>query len=319
MINFTICIPTFNRSEDLKRLLISLVFQTHKSFEVIVINNNSNDDTENICNQFKKNLSLLHINKKTSLAEAQNIALNNAKGIYFLRTDDDAEFETNSLEIILSTFSANQQIGGVSLITETIDKKKRNYFKFYNYIIKIKPKLICKFIIYIIYGRNFFSINKFNECGVRSFGANTFLVRRNKSKIFFVDDLEAISLCFRKDLLLNVGGFDERYLGIGEFSEADVCVKIKKKSLLVINTTSSIKHYVSTGGMYGKRNYCHDRIYNFSLFYYLHFNKSVVAKVRFFVQIFLYFNFFLLNSIYNKNFDILNFFPAIYKAKKIVK
>jgi hypothetical protein len=68
--------------------------------------------------------------------------------------------------------------------------------------------------------------------------------------------------------------------------------------------------------MFNNRNYCYDRIYNFSLFYFLQFNKSIKSKIRFVIQISLYFNFYLINSIMKKSFDIKNFFPAILDAKK---
>ena len=315
--NFTICVPTFNRQLHLRRLFNSLYLQTYKNFDVIVIDNNSTDKTEKVCKEFSTKFQIKYIKKKTSLTEAQNLALNNTDSSFFLRTDDDAEIKNNTLEIILNTFLSDNKIGGVSVITETSEKKRRTYFKFYNFIIKLKPKFLSKLIIFSIFGRNFFKINKFNEAGIKSFGSNTFLVRRSKKKIIFVDDLETTSLCFRTEVIKSIGGFDQRYIGIGDFNESDICLRVTKKSyFLVINTSSSIVHHVSHSGMFNNRNYCYDRIYNFSLFYFLHFNKSVESKIRFFIQIFLYFNFYLINSLIKKPFDIINFFPAVLDARK---
>jgi len=315
--NFTICVPTFNRQLDLQRLFNSLCLQTYKNFDVVVVDNNSVDDTQKLCEEFTKKFPIKYIKKQTTLTEAQNLALKNTESTFFLRTDDDAEFKNNTLEIILKTFLSDNRIGGVSVVTETNDKKRRTYFKFYNFIIRLKPKFLSKLVIFIIYGKNFFKINKFNECGIKSFGSNTFLVRRNHKNIVVVDDLETTSLCFRTDILKLIGGFDERYIGIGDFNESDISLRVAKMNyLLVINTSSSIIHHVSHSGMFNNRNYCYDRIYNFSLFYFLQFNKSIKSKIRFFIQISLYFNFYLINSIMKKSFDIKNFFPAILDAKK---
>ena len=44
---------TYNRSNDLKRLLNSLKKLNYPNFEIIVVDNNSNDDTEKVANLIK--------------------------------------------------------------------------------------------------------------------------------------------------------------------------------------------------------------------------------------------------------------------------
>ena len=124
--NFTICVPTFNRQLDLQRLFNSLCLQTYKNFDVVVVDNNSVDDTQKLCEEFTKKFPIKYIKKQTTLTEAQNLALKNTESTFFLRTDDDAEFKNNTLEIILKTFLSDNRIGGVSVVTETNDKKRRN-------------------------------------------------------------------------------------------------------------------------------------------------------------------------------------------------
>ena len=51
---FSIVIPTFNQSSLLKKCLQSITNQTYKNYEVIVIDNNSSDNTKKIISKFKK-------------------------------------------------------------------------------------------------------------------------------------------------------------------------------------------------------------------------------------------------------------------------
>ena len=55
----TIVIPTFNRVNDLENLLNNLVKQKKISkinFDLIVLNNNSEDGTKNLLEKYKKNI-----------------------------------------------------------------------------------------------------------------------------------------------------------------------------------------------------------------------------------------------------------------------
>ena len=45
----SIILPTFNRSYCIKRAIDSIINQTYNNFELIVVDNNSQDETENSC------------------------------------------------------------------------------------------------------------------------------------------------------------------------------------------------------------------------------------------------------------------------------
>ena len=50
---FSIVIPTYNQSSLLKNAILSVVNQTYKNFEIIVIDNFSNDSTESVVKSFQ--------------------------------------------------------------------------------------------------------------------------------------------------------------------------------------------------------------------------------------------------------------------------
>lgn len=86
----TICIPTYNREKTLKRTLKSLVVQTDQDFEILVIDDGSEDETYNLIeNNF--NLSNLKYYRKENGGKhtALNMGIKNAKGQYFMILDSD--------------------------------------------------------------------------------------------------------------------------------------------------------------------------------------------------------------------------------------
>ena len=49
---FSVVIPTYNCADFLKRALSSVFVQTYQNFEVIVVDNSSTDNTEDVLNSF---------------------------------------------------------------------------------------------------------------------------------------------------------------------------------------------------------------------------------------------------------------------------
>lgn len=90
-INFSIVIPTFNRSDYLKLSLRSTLRQKDVSFEVIVGDNGSTDDTQKVVKSFKDK-RIKYYKNKTNLGYALNLkkCLENSTGEYvFILADDD--------------------------------------------------------------------------------------------------------------------------------------------------------------------------------------------------------------------------------------
>lgn len=88
----TIIVPTLNSAGTLGRCLKSLTVQSLKSFEVIIVDSNSSDETLNIATAFKKTLNLRIVSdERNGIASAWNLGLSCAVGdwCYFLGSDDE--------------------------------------------------------------------------------------------------------------------------------------------------------------------------------------------------------------------------------------
>jgi glycosyltransferase involved in cell wall biosynthesis len=99
---FTVVIPTHNRSKFLKVAIQSVLNQTFKNFELIVVDDHSTDDTKQVVSQFfDMPFSIRYvINDHTKGgAGARNAGIFRAKGEWVAFLDDDDVWLPNKLEL----------------------------------------------------------------------------------------------------------------------------------------------------------------------------------------------------------------------------
>jgi len=87
----SIIIPTYNRAEDLKRALQSVLEQTFTDWEIVVVDNHSVDDTNSLIKSFNnRKIKLFKIHNEGIIATSRNLGLKHALGEYiaFLDSDD---------------------------------------------------------------------------------------------------------------------------------------------------------------------------------------------------------------------------------------
>lgn len=97
---FSILVPIYNVENYILECLKSIDSQTHKNFEVILVNDGSTDQSKEICEKFistRPNFKI--INKSNEgLLSARRVGLEHAKGDYCIFCDSDDYLETNALE-----------------------------------------------------------------------------------------------------------------------------------------------------------------------------------------------------------------------------
>jgi len=115
----TVFTPTYNRGYIIKKLYNSLVSQTYTNFEWMVVDDGSEDDTENICNHFiQENLiDIKYLKQKNGgKHRALNNAVKKAQGELFFVVDSDDQLTENALERIAFYYNKiknDNSIGGV--------------------------------------------------------------------------------------------------------------------------------------------------------------------------------------------------------------
>jgi glycosyltransferase involved in cell wall biosynthesis len=98
---FSVIIPVHNRPLEIKELLESLVQQTYRNFEVIVVEDGSLFTCEDILTQFESELTIRYFFvENMGQGFARNFGMSHAKGDYFVLFDSDCIIPTRYFEVI---------------------------------------------------------------------------------------------------------------------------------------------------------------------------------------------------------------------------
>lgn len=101
MIKFSVIIPVYNRPDELKELLESLKQQTYKNFEVIVVEDGSTLKSDNLIEEYQKDLDVKYFFKPNSgPGQSRNYGSERASGDYHVFFDSDCIIPEKYFEIV---------------------------------------------------------------------------------------------------------------------------------------------------------------------------------------------------------------------------
>ncbi len=174
MINVSILLPALNEQKNLEKLIPSIINKLKKNknlgfFEIIVINDSSTDNTENLINNLnKKNKLIKGINLKKNIGKAYaidfGIKLSNKKSKWICIIDSDNQYKPIYINKIITLIKKN-----TSFINTNRNKRKSNNIE--NLGSKFLNKLIFKFLIKKKYdyfsGLKVFKKSLYNKLGYR--------------------------------------------------------------------------------------------------------------------------------------------------------
>jgi glycosyltransferase involved in cell wall biosynthesis len=98
---FSIITPAFNRAVLLPKAIESVLGQTFKSFEYIIIDDASTDNTKEVVESFKDDRIIYSKNEKNlERGASRNKGIELSKGKYICFLDSDDEYCSNHLQIL---------------------------------------------------------------------------------------------------------------------------------------------------------------------------------------------------------------------------
>jgi glycosyltransferase involved in cell wall biosynthesis len=102
----SVIIPTYNRAHLLKKSIDSVLNQTYANLEVIVIDDNSSDNTDEVLNRYNDE-RIRYIKNKVNrgASDARNQGIEIARGEYLTFLDSDDELFVDKLEKQVTKFS----------------------------------------------------------------------------------------------------------------------------------------------------------------------------------------------------------------------
>lgn len=105
---FSVCIPVYNTSKYLDECLRSVLIQTEKDYEIVLVDDGSTDDSGEICDRYAAqypNIRVIH-KENEGLMMTRRRGFREAKGDYFICVDsDDKLFDSRALERIYNTIA----------------------------------------------------------------------------------------------------------------------------------------------------------------------------------------------------------------------
>ncbi len=191
----SVIVPVYNTQDYLKRCVESLINQTYKNIEILLIDDGSKDGSMDICKEFARNddrvkvfYSSMYLNKDENvnmgLETTRNCGLKYANGEYVMFLDSDDTFALEAIEkmvlvakkysadIVLSSFNAivNNEI---MVCSANILEKKYSQKEFAKHCLSDLPLNVMTCIGSKIYNREFIEKNglrfdkfyKYNEDG----------------------------------------------------------------------------------------------------------------------------------------------------------
>jgi len=109
----SIVIPTFNRGDLIIQTVSSILKNSFKNFEIIIVEQGKNSTLKKGTYLLKnKNIKYFCIDKPNA-SKAKNYGIRRSKGKYIAFTDDDCIVSTNWLKNIISTFEKNKNIDAI--------------------------------------------------------------------------------------------------------------------------------------------------------------------------------------------------------------
>ncbi|MEM2117424.1 MAG: glycosyltransferase [Candidatus Bathyarchaeia archaeon] len=202
---------TYNRCSDLQECLTSLFNLKDELHEVIVVDSNSTDGTKKLSDRFPiRYISIRERNRQ----HARNVGVSEAGGDVVAFLDDDVVVHNEWLRHICGPYLDNS-VGGVG--GRVIPYGKPNKF-------------------YVEIGRS--EVGKVLDSG---FVIGNFDIPFDNLRE--VDSFIGCNMSFRRDLLLEVGGFDENYMGTSYRDDTDICMCIKRLGYkLIYNSKALVWH-----------------------------------------------------------------------------
>jgi len=123
----SVLMPVFNGEKYLKKSIDSIVNQTFKNFELIIINDGSSDNTLNIVNSYSDNrIRIINNKKNIGIVRSLNKGISTTRGKYIARLDSDDLSNLDRLQKQLFFLENNFDFGLVGSWVEVINENGKS-------------------------------------------------------------------------------------------------------------------------------------------------------------------------------------------------
>ena len=103
-------VPVYNVEKYLERCVNSILIQTYENFEIILVDDGSEDQSVEICDKFAQEdnrIEVIH-RENGGLSSARNAGMKIAEGKYIVFIDSDDDIEANMFELMIQAAEENK-------------------------------------------------------------------------------------------------------------------------------------------------------------------------------------------------------------------
>jgi glycosyltransferase involved in cell wall biosynthesis len=101
----SIIMPCYNCGKFIEEAIVSVINQSYKNWELLIINDGSTDDTELIVNKFLSSKIKYFTQANKGVSAARNVGLNNMTGDFYCFLDADDIMSVNSIQARIEKFT----------------------------------------------------------------------------------------------------------------------------------------------------------------------------------------------------------------------
>ena len=109
----SVVILTWNRKDDLLETVAELKESTYAPIEIIVVDNGSNDGTQEAINEKFPQVNFVRLEKNVGIA-GYNIGMKKARGEYVVLLDSDSFPDESAIERMVKIFESDSKVGAVA-------------------------------------------------------------------------------------------------------------------------------------------------------------------------------------------------------------
>lgn len=219
----SIIIPNYNGERFIYNCIKSLNLQSHKAFEIIVVDNCSHDLSVKIIEDNFKDVKIISLDKNYGFSYAVNVGIKSSVGDFVLLINNDTEAEKDFVKNILNCIKADDKI--FSVTAKMIRYNERN-------------KIDDAGDFYNILGWSY-----------KRGDGESILKYKNNSFVFSCCGGAAI---FRKKLFERVGLFDESFFAYME--DLDICYRAKILGYKNLYCSNAKIYHIGSGTSGSKYN-----------------------------------------------------------------
>ena len=208
-IKVSIILSLYNSEKTVDKTIQSILMQSYKNYEVIIINDGSTDKTYEILKKYnkKKKIKIFNFNRNLGLATRLNYAIKKSIGDYIVRIDSDDLMTKKRIIHQLNQFKKDGSldvVGGSALYINALKKKK------------------------------IYTIKKDSEI---------------KNKMIYYNPIIHSSVMFKKKSIIKLGGYDKNFLRCQDYElwlRGKLVLKfLNTKKILVVRNVSNFQFQAS--------------------------------------------------------------------------